>query len=368
LPTETPLPTPTALPTATLSIEERLTQLEEKTALPKKDDWDKAKIVTDIVIAIAAGLVLTGFSVWATKSFNERQLKSEDIRAKAQLESEELRAKNQLASEEQRAKEKNQIQEIQTVQSFMPHLASKDPRIVEGAILAITGLGNEKLAARLAGLFRNEGALAALNKMAASGNQAIVEAAERSLNEIYGQSIRKLVQVANAGEVRGAGFFVRQDGYIVTTNNVISGPGDVTVITELAAMPAKVINANEQDNLALLQVDGKGFSTLPLSDKELSPEILEEIVLIGYDNKVGLTVSIGKFAGMKNATEYPRSELISVSVITPRSYGGAVAFDKNGQLLGMVVSLWIDEPTIATTAYVLPIQSLNDFVKQSIPE
>jgi hypothetical protein len=361
----TPVPSPT--PTATLTIEERLTHLEETVALPKKDWWDKGKIVADILIAIAAGIVLTGFSIWATNSFNKQQLQAEDIRSEAQRNSEELRAKNQIASEEQRAKEQKQIQEIQTVQSFMPQLQSNDPRAVKAAILAITSLGNEKMGAQLAELFQNEGSLAALQKMAISGNEKIAEAAEHSLNEIYKQVVRNIVQISQSGNVRGTGFFVHHSGYIITTQNTISGQGEIVVVIDSKTLPAKVVKSSEQDNLALLKVEGQGFGTLSTSNSGAIPEMLEEITLIGYDIRVGIALSIGKFAGITHTSEYP-NELISINVIAPRSYGGAVAFDKTGQLLGLVVLMWLDESKLANTVYVLPVSSLLEFFRELTPK
>ncbi len=351
-PSFTPSPSPT--PTATLTIEKRITRLEEITALPKKDGWDIAKIIADIIIAVFISGGLAWFGIWATNSFNQRQLEAENIRAR-----------NQLASEEQRAKEQKKIQEAQTVQQFMPLLQSEDQRTVEAALLTITSLGNENLAARLAELFRNEGSLAALNKMAISGNEKVAEAAEHSLNEIYKQVVRSIVQISQDGTIRGTGFFVHRSGYIITTHNIISGQGEIVVVTDSKTLPAKVIKSSEQDNLALIKVEGQDFGILPTSNNGGIPDILEGITLIGHDIRVGIAVSIGQFAGIIHTSEYP-NELISINTIAPRSYGGAVAFDKTGKLLGLVVLMWLDESKLANTVYVLPVSALLDFFREII--
>ncbi len=342
-PSFTPTPSPT--PTATLTIEERLTHLEEVIALPKKDGWDIGKIIADAIAAIFIGGGLTWFGIRGTELFNQQQLKSQ----------------------EQRSQEQKQIQEVQAVQLFMPQLQSDDPRAVEAALLAITSLGNEKLATRLAELFRNEGSLAALNKMAISGNEKVAEAAEHSLNEIYKQVVRSIVQISQDGTIRGTGFFVHRSGYIITTHNIISGQGEIAVVTDSKTLPAKVVKSSEQDNLALIKVEGQDFGILPTSNNGAIPDILEGITLIGHDIRVGIAISIGQFAGITHTSEYP-NELISINVIAPRSYGGAVAFDKTGQLLGLVVLMWLDESKLANTVYVLPVSSLLEFFRESIPK
>jgi S1-C subfamily serine protease len=373
--TDTPIPsaasslTPTLLPTPTLSLAERVTLLEEKVALPKKDRWDIFKIITDPLITLLTGVGVAIFGIWATRSFNNRQLDAENIRATTQLKSEELRAQNQLVSEENRAKEQQQIAKIQTVEAFMPQLKSDKPRDVEAALLSIASLDPE-LSARLGSIYstRTDGAISALSKMASSGNEAIAEAAERSLGEIYQHVIQGIVQVSQGNVVRGSGFFVRQDGYIVTTHNVIAGQAGLSVTTVLATLPAEVVKVNEQDNLALIRASGSGFATLPAMAQEYRPALMEEIILIGYDIRVGITVTVGKYTGEKRSPEYPRSHLLSVNVMAPRTFGGAVALDKNGRLLGMVVSFWLDQPNLVTTAYVLPARSLAEFVSDSIPK
>ena len=78
----------------------------------------------------------------ATYTYNERQRKN---------------------SEDQKHREIT-IQKVQTIQSFMPQLQSEDSKTVEAALLAITALGDPELATDLAGLFKSEGAISALEK------------------------------------------------------------------------------------------------------------------------------------------------------------------------------------------------------------
>lgn len=352
-------PAPTIAPTPTLSVEERLILLEENVIHPTKDRWDKLDSASGL-LGFLGSLITSGLLVWiiyrATQAFNQRQ-----------LESEENRAQRELASEEKRAERESKIAEIQTVQSFIPQLASNDPRVVESSLLAIAGLGNETLAARLAELYRTDGAIMALNKMVASGNTKASDAAEQSLGAIFKTPMRSIVQVACDGKVFGAGFFIRTDGYIVTTQNVISRGGEITITTPQGTMPAKLIAQDVQANLAILKVDGTVFTVMPIHHAD-TVDLLSEAFLIGYDSLVGLVVSPGKVVGQNPSPEYPGSELINVNVLVPRSYGGAAVINREGSFIGMVVLLKLDDSGNATTVYVLPAASLAEFVKNMLPQ
>jgi S1-C subfamily serine protease len=234
-------------------------------------------------------------------------------------------------------------------------------------LLAIAGLGNETLAARLAELYRTDGAIMALNKMVSSGNVKASDAAEQSLGAIFKTPMRSIVQIACNGKIFGAGFFIRTDGHIVTTQNVISGGGDITIITSQGALPARLIAQDSQANLAVLKVDGTFFTVMPIHQAS-SADLLSEVFLIGHDPYVGLVVSPGKVVGQNRYPEYPGSELINVNVLVPRSYGGAAAINREGAFIGIVVLLKLDDVGNATTAYVLPAASLVDFVKNMIPQ
>ena len=68
----------------------------------------------------------------------------------------------------------------------------------------------------------------------------------------------------------GSGFFISDDGYVVTNNHVIDKEQTVTVILDDGTeLTAKVIGKDDKTDLALLKVDaeGKKFTYVKFSDK-----------------------------------------------------------------------------------------------------
>lgn len=146
-PTLTLAQNPTATPT--LSIEERIAliekwqaEAEKRLEQPQKDVWDKIESVSGLV----SGGVIALVGIFFTYFYQERQRQSA------------VQQKQQEIA----------ILQVQTVQSFMPQLQSKDERAIEAALLAIAALGNTDLATKLAELFRSKGAVMALSKIGRS--------------------------------------------------------------------------------------------------------------------------------------------------------------------------------------------------------
>ncbi|TIV88863.1 MAG: serine protease, partial [Mesorhizobium sp.] len=58
---------------------------------------------------------------------------------------------------------------------------------------------------------------------------------------------------------QGSGFFISEDGYLVTNNHVVSEGSDFTVVTnDGKELDAKLIGTDPRTDLAVLKVDGGG--------------------------------------------------------------------------------------------------------------
>ena len=104
----------------------------EKEQKPKKDFWDRLGAIAPLI----SGLLIAGTGVYCSYSFNQQQLK---------------------------------LQEIQTIERFIPHLLGTE-KSKQAAIMAMSSLTNTKVAAKMASLFASEGTVSALRTIAATGD------------------------------------------------------------------------------------------------------------------------------------------------------------------------------------------------------
>src|SRR5260221_6424312 len=121
-------------------LSERVKSLEEKKT--EKDFWDKLSSVS----GIASGVLVAAIGFYATQIYDNRSREADR----------EDRNRNVIATE------------LQTVAKFFPHLAAKNQTERQGAIEAISSLGNPRLATRMAGIFGGPGAVQALTNIAST--------------------------------------------------------------------------------------------------------------------------------------------------------------------------------------------------------
>src|SRR6266568_6693366 len=65
----------------------------------------------------------------------------------------------------------------------------------------------------------------------------------------------------------GSGFIVREDGVILTNAHVVSGASRISVaLKDGPTYPAKLLGADETNDLAVIKIDAKGLSVAPLGN------------------------------------------------------------------------------------------------------
>jgi len=98
----------------------------------------------------------------------------------------------------------------------------------------------------------------------------------------------------------GSGFLVSPDGYILTSQHVVSDPeASYTAILEpTKKYPAKVISRDPINDIAILKIEGKNYSYLEMGDSD-KIELGESVIAVG--NPLGEfhdTISAGIVSGL----------------------------------------------------------------------
>ncbi|MGD9649947.1 MAG: trypsin-like peptidase domain-containing protein, partial [Dongiaceae bacterium] len=137
----------------------------------------------------------------------------------------------------------------------------------------------------------------------------------------------------------GSGVIVRGDGLVVTSNHVVQGADEITVVlSDRREFPAEIMVRDEQSDLALLRLEGQNISlpsiTLGNSD---TAEVGDMVLALGNPFGVGQTVTSGIIsalartqAGISDYSFFIQTD----AAINPGNSGGALV-DLNGKLLGI---------------------------------
>jgi S1-C subfamily serine protease len=134
----------------------------------------------------------------------------------------------------------------------------------------------------------------------------------------------------------GSGFFITDDGYLISNNHVVKNAAKIRLVTSTGTIDAKVILVDEANDLALLKAEGK-FSSLPIATShtvQLGATVatvgFPEIVSQGFSPKLAK----GEIASLSGIQDDPGHFQISVPVQHGNS-GGALV-DEHGNVVGVV--------------------------------
>jgi S1-C subfamily serine protease len=161
----------------------------------------------------------------------------------------------------------------------------------------------------------------------------------------------------------GTGFFISDDGFLVTNEHVVKNATRVRLVTSDGTIDAKVVQVDADNDLALLKATGK-FPPLPIAASR-AVRLGGTVATIGFPDPLlqGFAPKLakGEIAALSGAGDSPRYFQISVPV-QPGNSGGALV-DERGNVVG-VVSAKLDASVALAVSGALP-ENVNYAVKSS---
>jgi S1-C subfamily serine protease len=162
----------------------------------------------------------------------------------------------------------------------------------------------------------------------------------------------------------GSGFFITDDGYLITNNHVVKDATKIRLVTSAGMIGAKVVHVDAANDLALLKADGK-FSPLPITASRAA-HLGGTVAMIGFPDLLlqGFAPKLakGEIASLSGIQDDPRYFQISVPV-QPGNSGGALV-DERGNVIG-IVSAKLDASAALAASGALP-ENVNYAVKSSL--
>ena len=161
----------------------------------------------------------------------------------------------------------------------------------------------------------------------------------------------------------GTGFFITDDGYLVSNYHVVKDATKVRLLTSVGLIDAKVVQVDAANDLALLKADGR-FAPLPIAASR-TVNLGGTVATVGFPD-IGLQgfapkLAKGEIASLSGAGDDPRYFQISVPV-QPGNSGGALV-DERGNVIG-IVSAKLDASAALAASGALP-ENVNYAVKSS---
>ncbi|MGH9782131.1 MAG: trypsin-like peptidase domain-containing protein, partial [Candidatus Acidiferrales bacterium] len=171
---------------------------------------------------------------------------------------------------------------------------------------------------------------------------------------------------------RGTGFFITDTGLIATNKHVVTDQSNLFVLTRSKErLPARVVYADSDKDLAIIKVDGQGFPHLPLATID-SVHRGETVVAIG-DPGGGFaeTLTRGVVSGVGTERAFGSGTWIQTdATINPGNSGGPL-LDTHGRVIGITTLSRIRndaDENVSGMNFALSAENLIRVLKQFYPE
>jgi serine protease Do len=168
---------------------------------------------------------------------------------------------------------------------------------------------------------------------------------------------------ARQGMAQGSGFFVSQDGYVVTNNHVVEKAAEVQLVTDDGkTLNAKVIGTDPRTDLALLKVSESGnYPFVQLSTGK--PRIGEWVLAVGNPFGLGGTVTAGIVSAQgRDIGSGPYDDFLQIDAAVNRGNSGGPTFNQKGEVIGVNTAIYSPSGGNVGIAFAVPAATVEQVV------
>ena len=168
---------------------------------------------------------------------------------------------------------------------------------------------------------------------------------------------------------QGSGFFISDDGYLVTNNHVVQeGSAFTVVMDDGKELDAKLIGTDPRTDLAVLKVDGNGqkFTYVDFAD-DSKVRVGDWVVAVGNPFGLGGTVTAGIVSARgRDIGAGPYDDFIQIDAAVNRGNSGGPAFNLSGQVVGINTAIFSPSGGNVGIAFAIPASTAKTVVQDLI--
>jgi serine protease Do len=167
---------------------------------------------------------------------------------------------------------------------------------------------------------------------------------------------------------QGSGFFISDDGYLVTNNHVVQGGAKFTVILDDGAeLEASLVGTDPRTDLAVLKVDDKREFTYVAFADDSAVRVGDWVVAVGNPFGLGGTVTAGIVSARgRDIGAGPYDDFIQIDAAVNRGNSGGPAFNLNGEVVGVNTAIFSPSGGNVGIAFAIPASTATEVVKNLV--
>jgi serine protease Do len=167
---------------------------------------------------------------------------------------------------------------------------------------------------------------------------------------------------------QGSGFFISDDGYLVTNNHVVDdGAAFVVVMNDGTELDAKLIGKDPRTDLAVLKVDDKRKFTYVKWADDSKVHVGDWVVAVGNPFGLGGTVTAGIVSARgRDIGSGPYDDYIQVDAAVNRGNSGGPTFNLTGEVVGINAAIFSPSGGSVGIAFAIPADTAKGVVADLI--
>jgi serine protease Do len=164
---------------------------------------------------------------------------------------------------------------------------------------------------------------------------------------------------------QGSGFFITEDGYLVTNNHVVSdGSAFTVVLNDGTELDAKLVGKDSRTDLAVLKVDDKRKFTYVSFADDSKVRVGDWVVAVGNPFGLGGTVTSGIVSARgRDIGSGPYDDYLQVDAAVNRGNSGGPTFNLEGQVVGINTAIFSPSGGNVGIAFAIPSSVAKEVVE-----
>ncbi|WP_350333404.1 Do family serine endopeptidase [Coralliovum pocilloporae] len=163
---------------------------------------------------------------------------------------------------------------------------------------------------------------------------------------------------------QGSGFFISEDGYVVTNNHVIENGSAVSItMDDGTELDAKVIGTDPRTDLALLKVDGGDRKFTYVAFAKGDSRVGDWVVAVGNPFGLGGTVTAGIISARgRDIGAGPYDDFIQIDAPVNKGNSGGPAFNSRGEVIGVNTAIFSPSGGNVGIAFAIPASTAETII------